>query len=546
MAIEISAKTLGITSLGTLDKNKAAMQTGQLVKAQHYDEARTFLRSLDSEATVRIVNGRSKSADLTLSTQSNKGNFYSRKPVTTEFFKQACIAKFSNNGNRAAVEQAFDETYQAETLGKSINSAGHFQAVMAALESKFTNQDVGLMPMAPVLPGEVDERPNVSDQIRSLAAQLPTHEGQGHDPKVRDQLISLLKTGVAESVSSRADFLREHLDTLTSLFYFEITHNLVLDDEVVADLNSLRNERDEIPEFAKIKLMLVAIDLEYTGEYGVTGPMPWYLLRGNDGSIAALDHPSYSQLQLGAPNDKLMESVQIFNVHQGKATLINSTELKQIGAAIVDLYPPLHAYFNAPRVASASAELAQQLFKDDLEVNSWLQLAMKGVRQELSDLQKVQLGGAFMKGAQTMLEDLSLLDTPARWPEAKLNDEFLADLRQQASDTSQVAPNDERAFARFLFALSATITRLSSQASLGDDDNSIPQLRFLGYVLSHTAQTLQPELLADDQWGDVNKAFLDRNACAELLSRLQLKISKSMEPDEFVRFVPQVYHSAAS
>ena len=189
--------------------------------------------------------------------------------------------------------------------------------------------------------------------------------------------------------------------------------------------------------------------------------------------------------------------------------------------------------------------MVEQLFKSDSMVSSWVQLAIKGVRQELNDLQKVQLGNAFMRGAEAMFPDLSHLDTPSRWPDARLKDDFVAALRQQASATSGVAIDDDRAFAHFLFALSATVTRLSSVASLGDDDGSIPQLRYIGYVLSKTARILQPNLLDKDQWTDVNHSFLNAYSCAALLSETQLTISKALDAREFRRFVPQAFQRAA-
>ena len=546
MATTISTQRLGIQSSGTLDKNKAAMEKGTLVTAQHYDEAQTFLRGLDSAATVRIVNGRSKNADLTLSTQSNKGNFYSRKPITTAFFKQACIAKFSNGANQMAVEKAFDQAYQtAQTHAESINSAGHFRAIMDTLEAQFSRPDLEFIQASPVLPQEAPPPENVNNLIRNLALQLPTHEGESHDPAIRNQLIDLLKTGVTEPASARADFLREHLDTLSSLFYFESTSVMVIDELIVADLASLRNERDALPEMAQIKSTLDTFEMEYTNELGDVMPMPWYFMRGNDGSIAALDHSTYSQLQLGAPNDKLMENVQIFSMTGGDVNLLNASQLKKMGAAIIDLYPPLHNYFNAPRAASASSDLAQQVFKHDSTVNSWLQLALKGVRQELSDPQRIQLGDAFMRGAESLLQDLSHLDTPARWPEAKLKDDFIAVLRLQANNTSQLTQDDERGFAHFLFALSATFTRLSSVNSLGDDAGSITQLRYLGYVLLKTAQTLQSSLLSNTEWTNLEKRFLDANSCAAVLSSEQFSISKTLDAHEFLRFVPPAFQSAS-
>ncbi len=546
MANEIRTQNLSIQSLGTLDKNKAGLQKDGAVNAEHYDQAQTFLRSLDSTATVRIVNGRSKNQALELSTKSNKGNFYSRKPVTTEFFKQACIAKFSNGKTVSDVATAFDRLYQRESDSKPINSAGHFRAVMDALESEFASPDAVAIHRIPVWQASVHEPQNVNDEIRALGAKLATHDGQSQNAEVRDQLVHLLKTGVTEPASARAVFLRDHLDTLSSLLYFDFISPVASDGETATNLESLRNERDAIADLAQIKLILDSLELEhFDPNQEAFVPMPWYFLRGSDGSIAVLDHATYSHLQLGTPNDKIMESIQIFSTAQGQVKSLNGSEKKQEGRGIVELFPPLKAYLNSPRVASASSDLTRQLFEQDPDVNGWLQLALKGVRQELSDPQKVQLGDAFMRGAEAVFMDLSHLDSPQSWPQAQMKDDFVEELRQLASATSQVVVGNNPAFAHFLFALSATFTRLSSVASLGDDAGSIPQLRYLGYVLSRTAQSLHPNLLDAAEWADVNKNYLDSNACAKLLSDQQFKISKSLNPDEFQRFVPQVFQEAA-
>ena len=148
----VNSVGLGIASRGTLDKNAASL--GEKVDASHYETAKSFLSGLDDKATVRIVNGRSKGKSLELGTKSNAGNFYSRKPVTKEFFKQACIARFSN---AADVGQAFDEAYAAGGKGATLHSARHFLGVLATLEQRFAapsrNTTALLAPRASILVG---------------------------------------------------------------------------------------------------------------------------------------------------------------------------------------------------------------------------------------------------------------------------------------------------------------------------------------------------------------------------------------------------------
>lgn len=154
----VNSVGLGIVSRGTLDKNAASL--GGKVDASHYETAKSFLAGLDGEATVRIVNGRSKGKNLELGTKSNAGNFYSRKPVTKEFFKQACIARF---GTAADVGRAFDEAYAAGGKGVTLHSARHFRGVLATLEQRFAapsrNTAPSLAPRASVLVGGGGQAP---------------------------------------------------------------------------------------------------------------------------------------------------------------------------------------------------------------------------------------------------------------------------------------------------------------------------------------------------------------------------------------------------
>ena len=101
-------------------------------------------------------------------------------------------------------------------------------------------------------------------------------------------------------------------------------------------------------------------------------------------------------------------------------------------------------------------------------------------------------------------------------------------------------------FAHFLFSQSAALTRLSSEKIFGDGNNSIPPLRFAGYVLFSRARQLAPELLTSDQWQDMENRFLRlKNAmdCAEILSKAQFSASKAANLDEFERFTPAVFKS---
>jgi len=123
---------LRIQSAGTLDKNQTALASK--VDQNQFDTVKAYLSGLEGEAKVRIVNGRSKNKDLELSTKSNSGNFYSRKPVTQEFFKQVCIKKF---GDRPEIHQAFKQSYDAVTKKDEKHTATHFLTVMNELQAKF-------------------------------------------------------------------------------------------------------------------------------------------------------------------------------------------------------------------------------------------------------------------------------------------------------------------------------------------------------------------------------------------------------------------------
>ncbi len=131
---------LGIKSLGTLDKNTAGFD--KKVGAEQFDAAVDYLKGLDEKATVRIVNGRSKGKNLELSTRSNAGNFFSRKPVTKEFFKQACGAKLEATtfALRGTIDRAFEEEYAKVRNPGEINSAAHLLGVMERMEARFSGQ----------------------------------------------------------------------------------------------------------------------------------------------------------------------------------------------------------------------------------------------------------------------------------------------------------------------------------------------------------------------------------------------------------------------
>ena len=124
---------LGIASAGKLSLNRSALEKGTSVRAAQFDGAKQFLEGLDAKATVRIINGRQSGKNLVLGTKTG-WDFFSRKPLTREFFKQACIAKF---GNRAAeVGRAFDDAYGALNP-KTAHKAAKLLSLMQTLEQRF-------------------------------------------------------------------------------------------------------------------------------------------------------------------------------------------------------------------------------------------------------------------------------------------------------------------------------------------------------------------------------------------------------------------------
>ncbi len=124
---------LGIASAGKLSLNRSALEKGGSVRGDQFDGAKQFLSGLDAKATVRIINGRQSNKTLLLGTKTTR-DFFSRKPLTREFFKQACIAKFG--GRDGDVAKAFDTEY-ARLDRKTAHTAPSLLGMLGRLEQRF-------------------------------------------------------------------------------------------------------------------------------------------------------------------------------------------------------------------------------------------------------------------------------------------------------------------------------------------------------------------------------------------------------------------------
>lgn len=145
-------------------------------------------------------------------------------------------------------------------------------------------------------------------------------------------------------------------------------------------------------------------------------------------------------------------------------------------------------------------------------------------------------------------EPLAHLENAHEWHKAQLKPEHLSKLRLWAEQQG-IAAND-MLFDQFLFALSASMTRMSAKDGLGTPTDSVEALRFYGYLLFKAAQpglrqTLEarPELKirpheSAEQHLQRFEAQFTADHCASLLSEPMMDLSRLMNEDAYIRAVP--------
>jgi hypothetical protein len=196
-------------------------------------------------------------------------------------------------------------------------------------------------------------------------------------------------------------------------------------------------------------------------------------------------------------------------------------------------------------------ELLETVFAGPAKANTRQMLteAFNGISRRLNEDQTVELTTQFAEHAPQMFANAQEAgDNVLNWPQLQLTPPFLQSLKDHAISVG-ISPNSSRDFAHFLFSQSAVLTRLSSEKVFGDGANSIPPLRMLGYALFKQALKESPDLIALDKAQNMEDRFLRRNNamdCAEILSRMQLKTTKALNPAAFELLTPSVFKDAAA
>lgn len=325
---------------------------------------------------------------------------------------------------------------------------------------------------------------------------------------------------------------------------------------------AIRADRDALPELAPLKAMLDTLYMDYTRSDGQTVAMPWYFMLAPDGAVAALDIDHFGRVMAGDAGAKLIENTMFFlpdaqkygtanadyyAVEDSQHVMLAPGNIKDRAPGLISRFAPLKAHYEKSR-PTPGGDIVNRLFSSDPAVMGWFNDAFKGLSPRLDLNQIITLGEAFRKGAPAIFEDFTTIANPQQWPDTRLSAGFSNSLRDLGRELAGVAPGDQRAFAHFLFSLSATFTRLSSEKVFGDGANSVSELRYLGYALFNASRSTQPDLLSADTWTELENRFLRRaNAfdCAEILSRMQFAESRAIDRRQYEAFTPGVFRNAA-
>ncbi len=316
----------------------------------------------------------------------------------------------------------------------------------------------------------------------------------------------------------------------------------------------------QLPELKPIATLLDGLYLEYTRPDGQTVDMPYYFELDRTGSIAAMTADQFAKVTGQGPTPDLIggsffflppdqrygeQGDHYYPVEGSNHVQLVTNKIGDRGPGLLQGFPLLSSAFQAGR-PSPTALLTQKIFTGNETTDGWFNVALRGVQIRLNEQQIVDLETQFSRIVPGLFKDPDKAVRIADWPQIEISDSFATMLREQAV-LAGVDPNDPRAMAHFMFAQSAVFARLSSEKVFGDGSNSIPALRVIGFALFAQARKDYPDLLAPDSWNDMKDRFLGQNKafdCAEILSRMQLKASKAINPAEFDRFVPGIFRSA--
>jgi len=363
------------------------------------------------------------------------------------------------------------------------------------------------------------------------------------------ELVELIPEAPAER---RAAFLRANSEMVNALIQFtRLKGGEPNRDPIFNRIDAIKRDYMADPRLAAVKAYIDDVVL-----YGED--VPYHFLISAEGTIAALEADSYDKAVNLDANAKCAENSILFvdaDQEQGgtKAgdtglnyfTVLNN---RDVAPRLLNQFPVLTASMGADK--SPAQDISANVFGDDPAVKGWFKNAFQGTAKPLTLDEGTMLASQFDQKAPTVISGGNwhfFANDRNRWDQARLADGHF-NLMKEGAARAGVAPNDKRALGHFLFGLSATFTRLSSDKVFGNDGASIPSLRFYGYTLFKEAQRQAPELLPGAIWVDIENRFLNRNNafdCAAILSGMQFEKSKAINADEYSRFVPKIFQSAA-
>lgn len=377
-------------------------------------------------------------------------------------------------------------------------------------------------------------------------------------------LVELLSS--ADSASAQA-MLRSYIGQMNAFLHRVEDNPSAFDASVQADAQTLRARLHDLPEIKSLLPTLDGLYLEHTRADGQVVPMPYYFELGNDGAVAALDAAHYQSVVRADPGAKLIEDTVFFvppaqrygqvnesyyPVEGSPLVMLAPANIKDRGLALLGQFPMLHKAYLSRLMGSRilPLQLLETVFAGDTKANTRQMLAeaFNGLSRRLNAEQVVELEMQFAEYVPQMFSNAAEAgDNVAKWPDLQFSPAFLQALRDQA-DSVGIARDDPRGFASFLFMQSAVLTRLSSEKVFGDGDHSIPSLRMLGYALFKEALKIDPSFIKQDLAQNMEDRFLKRNSafdCAEILSRMQLKASRQVNPEAFEFLTPAVFKGAS-
>ena len=434
---------------------------------------------------------------------------------------------------------------------------------------EFVNQYSGLRGLEPAFVDVLSSSPIYLEdaRIRQLVApMLPTLQDTilgelsvSNPQKFLSLSFEMMEPAMGEASPEVNDYIRQNFSRINSLLFQAERKPQLLTTDTAAKAQLLRQRLNELPEIKPIAAMLDSLYLEYERADGQTVEMPFYFEFNNEGVIAALTAVQFGKVSEQSSKTKLIEDTMFFvppglrygtagtqyiTIDNSEHVLLSSAHINNVGTPLLLSFPLLGEAYKAATPTPAMA-VSDHIFAGDETLHRWVSDAYKGVGRRLSENEITYLQNQFGQSAAGLFTAFDHANNPARWPQSGLAPQFERSLRELAQQQGVSADNDA-GFAHFLFAQSAALTRLSSEKIFGDGNNSIPPLRFAGYVLFSRARQLAPELLTHDRWQDLENRFLKlENAmdCAEVLSRVQFSQSKAANLEEFERFTPAIFKS---